>query len=784
MKSTNLTKAAVTLLMTVLTTAASWADRQWTSNECVVTLDGNGTLTVSKSGGSGRMANYGYDENDNFTVPEWHQYYIDIRNIVISEGVTAIGSAAFYECAARSVTIPQSVTYIGDEAFLECIETGDVFCYADPALLTWVDKGDDFIRQSAKATRCHVYEEDLTEFQSKFGHVNVTFIGDLRNYTGPWKSGDCTVTLDDNGTMTVTKNEGSGDGRMADYQSTYAPWILYLDDPHIRKVVIGDGVTHIGTSAFNACYYLESVVMSDDVTSIGTAAFHKCLILHSFVIPESVTSIGQDAFLGCVNLEDVYCYADPEKLSWNDFGRDDFKTGKGTNCHVKGSLLTLFKAKFSKGAATDVNVTFVGDLEDNPEDGLAIDATNFPDAQFRQFLHDFEMNNGDDYLSDAERSLIVSLNVSGLGISDLTGLVFFPRLSSLDCSNNQLSTLDVTKNDRLEELYCQGNQLTTLDLSGNVLLSSLDCSLNRISAEGMKELISSLHYRKSSFIAINLDNPAEQNEVNRANVLAAQEKKWTINCIKDGVETAYEGGDVSGSWVTGECTATLTADGTLTVTGEGDMGDYRNASDAPWYGVRQDIKAINLARGVTSIGNNAFNECINLTSITIPQGVCSIGSYAFFSGINSNSLQRISLPASIQVIGRDAFYGSKAVEDVYIYGNPDEMRWDETNCDDDDFKPGKATVCHVRKSYLDKFQSKFANVNLTFVGDLEDRGWGDVSSDGKLDGEDVSLLVGWITGKISYEHFIYLDLEDADLNNDYWINIVDVVRLIDKIRSR
>ena len=128
MKSTNLTKAAVTLLMTVLTTAASWADRQWTSNECVVTLDDNGTLSVSKSGGSGRMADYGYDEYDNFTVPEWHQYADDITFIVISEGVTAIGSAAFYECAARSVTIPQSVTYIGDEAFLDCVETGDVFC--------------------------------------------------------------------------------------------------------------------------------------------------------------------------------------------------------------------------------------------------------------------------------------------------------------------------------------------------------------------------------------------------------------------------------------------------------------------------------------------------------------------------------------------------------------------------------------------------------------------------------------------------------------------------------
>ena len=68
---------------------------------------------------------------------------------------------------------------------------------------------------------------------------------------------------------------------------------------------------------------------------------------------------------------------------------------KATKCHVKGSLLTSFISKFGENAITKINVTFVGDLKDNPEDGLAIDATNFPDAKFRQFLHDFEMNNGD-----------------------------------------------------------------------------------------------------------------------------------------------------------------------------------------------------------------------------------------------------------------------------------------------------------------------------------------------------------------------------------------------------
>ena len=767
-------RAGLTLLLVVLTTAAAWADRQWTSNECTVTLADDGTLTVSKSGGSGRMADYGLDVNDNYVYPEWHAFVSSIKSIVISEGVTAIGSSAFFDCAAaRTATISASVTYIGDDAFYDCVELFDVFCYADPDKLTWIDnRTNDFIRTGTKSTKCHVYEENLGKFQSKFGNVNVTFFGDLRDYTGPWKSGDCLVTLDNNGTLTIVKNGGNGE--MDDYSGAAPFWCRYAAD--IKKVVVGAGVTSIGSGAFQSCSHLEAIVLSEDVTSIGDQAFYSCTSLYSIIIPEGVTSLGMDAFLGCTHLADVYCYANPADLYWTDFECNDFMANKATNCHVKGSLLTSFISKFGENAITKINVTFVGDLEDNPESGLAIDETNFPDANFRQFLHDFEMNNGDDYLSDAELSLITRLNVSGCGIADLKGLEFFSKLRSLDCSNNQLTTLDVTNHKSLEELYCQNNQLTTLDLWGNVLLRSFDCSVNHIGAEGMKALISSLHSRRSSFIAINLDSPDEQNVVSRGNVLAAQEKKWTINCIKDGVEMAYEGGDVSESWVSGDCTVTLTGDGTLTVEGEGYMASYSNSNYVPWYNVRLAIKTIIINKGVRNIGNWAFNNCSNLTSVIISQGVGMIDKFAFYG---CSSLKEVRLPASIQSIGEDAFYDCNAVDEVYYYGNPDELGWKEFGCDD--FKPGKATVCHVRNGHLEKCQSEFGEVNVTFVDDLEGRGSGDVSSDGKLDGEDLSLLIGYITGQVNFQD---LDLDAADMNVDYWLNIIDVALLIKKIAQQ
>lgn len=57
-------------------------------------------------------------------------------------------------------------------------------------------------------------------------------------------------------------------------------------------------------------------------------------------------------------------------------------------------------------------------------------------------------------------------NCSNLGITDLTGIEHFTELAALNCENNQLTALDVSKNTHLSEIYCGGNQLATLDLTG------------------------------------------------------------------------------------------------------------------------------------------------------------------------------------------------------------------------------------------------------------------------------------------------------------------------------
>ena len=67
----------------------------------------------------------------------------------------------------------------------------------------------------------------------------------------------------------------------------------------IQKVEIGDGVTSIGSNAFDRCYSLSSVTMPNGVTSIGSYAFANCYSLSSVTMPNGVTSIGDFAFSIC-----------------------------------------------------------------------------------------------------------------------------------------------------------------------------------------------------------------------------------------------------------------------------------------------------------------------------------------------------------------------------------------------------------------------------------------------------------------------------------------------------
>ena len=112
---------------------------------------------------------------------------------------------------------------------------------------------------------------------------------------------------------------------------------------------------------------------------------------------------------------------------------------------------------------------------------VAIDPTNFPDANFRTYVSTFDTDN-DDCLSPAELAAVKSMRLIGKSIGGLTGIEHFTALTELDCRRNQLTSLDLSKNTALQVLDCGDNQLASLDVSKNLALKELYCSGNPLTA--------------------------------------------------------------------------------------------------------------------------------------------------------------------------------------------------------------------------------------------------------------------------------------------------------------
>ena len=114
--------------------------------------------------------------------------------------------------------------------------------------------------------------------------------------------------------------------------------------------------------------------------------------------------------------------------------------------------------------------------------GIPIDSTHFPDDNFIAYV---ELNcdkDDDGTLSQDELNGVTELYVAYANIKDLTGIELFPNLEKLDCKNNNLTRLDVSKNTKLTKLYCEFNQLTGLDLSKNTALTELNCQINQLTS--------------------------------------------------------------------------------------------------------------------------------------------------------------------------------------------------------------------------------------------------------------------------------------------------------------
>lgn len=197
-------------------------------------LDDAGTLTIS---GTGSMKDY-----PESSAAPWFAERLNIKQVVIKDGVTDIGNHAFYYCVnLQSVSIAGTVTSVGTCAFEYCTALKEITIPAG--------------------------------------------VKELYNYVFYGCSALESVSLPD----TLTR----------------ISYYCFQQCTALEGIEIPDSVNYLGDGAFRDCTALKSMKLPDSITSLNSCLFHSCPNLESVKIPSGVTSIGYDAFFGCSSLKEI-----------------------------------------------------------------------------------------------------------------------------------------------------------------------------------------------------------------------------------------------------------------------------------------------------------------------------------------------------------------------------------------------------------------------------------------------------------------------------------------------
>ena len=207
------------------------------------------------------------------------------------------------------------------------------------------------------------------------------------------------------------------------------------------------------------------------------------------------------------------------------------------------------------------------------EDAVAIDATNFPDGAFRQYVADNFDKDKDGALNQTERNAVKEIRINNSGCTSLQGLKYFSKLTDLLCGDNNLTELDVSENPELGRLICFNNSLTSLNLNKNTKLRSLNCNKNKLTVLDLRENKSLWWLRCNNNCLTSLDlrnNPKIRDlqvGFQRYQILANDDRTYDLHQLPgkfelDGVTTgSWKGGTVDpATWILKANSTTVTYD--------------------------------------------------------------------------------------------------------------------------------------------------------------------------------------------------------------------------------
>ena len=245
-------------------------------------LASDGTMTFS---GEGAMPDYAALMGTD--VP-WADYKNDIRNVVISDGLTHIGQYAFSECGNLvSVNIPDGVESIADYAFAACGSLKEIVVPS-----TVVSLGHSVFAQCTGLVEV-VLGENITTmgngcFDNCHSLVNISLPKALANM-GTYCFRNCSALAE------ITVPSGM----------TVWGENIFEGCSGLLRITLAEGIENIGAFAFANTSGLETVVFPESIKSVGNSSFRSCALLSEVIGGSSLETVSEYAFCDCSSLENL-----------------------------------------------------------------------------------------------------------------------------------------------------------------------------------------------------------------------------------------------------------------------------------------------------------------------------------------------------------------------------------------------------------------------------------------------------------------------------------------------
>ena len=692
-------------------------------------LSGDGTLTIS---GEGKMDNYYWSE----AVP-WFNYSALITAAVIDAGVTDISYYALTCCTGiKNITVNNENTYLSsengvlfnkDKTTLICYPRGNErTSYTVPAGVTKI--GDSAFADSRNLTE--VVLPDSLQMIAGYAFNNCTGLENVEIPAGVTSiRNDAFFDCSSIESFTVDSANAyfcSEDGVLFNKNKTYLAF--YPCGSARTSYVVPAGVTGINAGAFADCTRLVSVELPEGLTMIPSELFFNCTGLTSVTIPASVTEIDYYAFYGCYRLKTV-CFAGGA-LQWKcisiEFGNDPLLRAE---LSINGTDM----AEGTCGETLTWRLTEDGVLTISGEGGMDyFDWCGAPWYRYRSLITNVVIEDGVTTIQYSAFAFCAALTDVSIPVS-VTGIEYgaFFGCDALQTvryagTKEQWSTIEIAnENDPLlnvetmiyewdpsqehthewgDAIYVWSEDSTqctaahTCAVCGEKETETVTAVASSTVAPTCTKAGSSTYtatFKKSGF--------AEQKKIviipakgHAEEIIPGKKATFTEPGLTDGKKCSVCGVILEeqkeipvAEFIEGTCGAELTwmldKSGVLTISGKGEMNDY-SWELQPWYPYVDMITALVIEDGVTTIGDIAFADLVNLISVAIPDSVTEIGAFAFSdcTGLLSvalgnsveeiddyafnlcSSLASITIPDSVTIIGGSAFAGCTSLTSIVI----------------------------------------------------------------------------------------------------------------------